>query len=310
MKKQRYLVFLFVYFLFFSCKVSNETLSKIKPVDGKPAEEQVENSESLESILTKKTTLIKKVVFYKETKLNKSVKEYNLEYISNKNLPMVLFVVKVDLNDKGIQIKPLTPNGSIGFGMQTIPDMVKSNLFDGYQTIAALNSDYFDMSTGEPRGITIVNGIPLKAKTTATRSYFGITKTGNPIIGNMKTFPNEQNMIMHAMGGFQRLVQEGKPVAQTDAAIHPRTAVAFNNNKEVFFLIVDGRSPDYSNGLTLDELAEIFHALGVREAVNLDGGGSTTYVALNQSNIAVKNRPSGGSLRKVANGWAIVSKTK
>lgn len=60
MKKQRYLVFLFVYFLFFSCKVSNETLSKIKPVDGKPAEEQVENSESLESILTKKTTLIKR----------------------------------------------------------------------------------------------------------------------------------------------------------------------------------------------------------------------------------------------------------
>ncbi len=43
-------------------------------------------------------------------------------------------------------------------------------------------------------------------------------------------------------------------------------------------VVVDGRQPDYSVGMTLPELAALFEALGVEEAINLDGGGSSVMV--------------------------------
>lgn len=304
MKKRSWLVVSLFLMFVASCKVTNEvvTVDKSKEQVVKPAEE------SLATLLTKKTNLINKVVFYNETKLAKGVNEYYLEYTSNKNLPMALFLFKVDLKEKNIAIKPLTPNGKLTFDMQTIPDMLTTNAFEGYKAIAAVNSDFFNMSTGEPRGITVIDGMAVKSVTAATRAYFGITKTGNPIIGNMKVFPDQKNMILHSLGGFHRLIDGGKPVNQTDLSIHPRTAVGYTENKEVYFLVVDGRNPEYSNGLMLSELAEIFYALGIKEAVNLDGGGSTTFVTSNGTSVMVKNKPSDGKPRKVANGWAICVK--
>lgn len=289
-----------------ACKGTNEiTIS----ADNKQEEQFVPiEEESLTNILIKKTTLINKVVFYEETKLDKGVKEYYLEYISDKKLPMVLFLFKVDLKEKNVTLRPLTPNGKLTFDMQTIPDMIATNTFEGYKTIAAINSDFFDMSTGEPRGITVIDGVALKSTTAVSRAYFGITKTGNPIIGNMKAFPDQRNMILNSLGGYHRLIEDNKQVSQTDVSVHPRTAVGYTNSKEVYLLVVDGRSPEYSNGLMLKELAEIFQALEVKDAVNLDGGGSSTFVTLNNANITVKNRPSDGKPRKVANGWAICIK--
>lgn len=308
MNKQSWLIGLFVYLLVCSCKVSNETLSRKTDSSDEKQQEQIVQQESLDALLTKKTTLVKKVVFYKETKLNNGVQEYYLEYISDKNLPMVMFLLKADLRNKDVVLKPLIPNGQLTFGMQTIPDMIGSNRFEGYKIIAAVNSDYFDMKTGEPRGITIIDGIPIKATTTSTRSYFGVTKTGNPIVGDMQVFASQKNMLQHSLGGFQKLVENGKSRNQTDISVHPRTAVGFTANKEVYFLVVDGRSEAYSNGLMLHELAEVFYALGVQEAVNLDGGGSSTFATVMQSNVIIKNRPSDGKPRKVANGWAICIK--
>lgn len=63
------------------------------------------------------------------------------------------------------------------------------------------------------------------------------------------------------------------------AARHPRTAVGFDAAKgRLWILVVDGRQPGYSDGMTLPELVGLFEALGVTEAVNLDGGGSTVMV--------------------------------
>ena len=63
------------------------------------------------------------------------------------------------------------------------------------------------------------------------------------------------------------------------AARHPRTAVGFDSDENLLWIIVvDGRQPGYSDGMTLPELAGVFEALGVEEAVNLDGGGSTVMV--------------------------------
>jgi exopolysaccharide biosynthesis protein len=56
----------------------------------------------------------------------------------------------------------------------------------------------------------------------------------------------------------------------------PRTAVGVIDTNHLVFVVVDGRSPGYSAGVTLPGLADIMTGLGVSTAYNLDGGGSST----------------------------------
>jgi exopolysaccharide biosynthesis protein len=57
---------------------------------------------------------------------------------------------------------------------------------------------------------------------------------------------------------------------------------------------VDGRQPEYSVGMSLRELASAMRALGATDALNLDGGGSTTFVVRDPAAgvLRVANRPS------------------
>lgn len=59
---------------------------------------------------------------------------------------------------------------------------------------------------------------------------------------------------------------------------HPRTAVAKMKDGKLLMITVDGRQPSVSVGMTLQELAEYLLSLGAVDAINLDGGGSTTMV--------------------------------
>ena len=59
---------------------------------------------------------------------------------------------------------------------------------------------------------------------------------------------------------------------------HPRTAVGQREDGTLVFVVVDGRQPELSVGMSLPELAELLLRLGVSDAYNLDGGGSTTMV--------------------------------
>jgi exopolysaccharide biosynthesis protein len=61
--------------------------------------------------------------------------------------------------------------------------------------------------------------------------------------------------------------------------LHPRTAAAVDETgTKLWLVVVDGRQPGYSEGVTLAELAELMVALGAETGLNLDGGGSTTLV--------------------------------
>jgi exopolysaccharide biosynthesis protein len=56
----------------------------------------------------------------------------------------------------------------------------------------------------------------------------------------------------------------------------PRTAVGIIDENHLVFVVVDGRSPGYSAGVTMTGLAEIMQGLGATTAYNIDGGGSST----------------------------------
>ncbi len=96
-----------------------------------------------------------------------------------------------------------------------------------------------------------------------------------------------------ALAGSQILVKDGESVVQHDAGgLHPRTAVAVDEEGETLWLIVvDGRQRSYSEGVTLEELAGIAVELEADRALNLDGGGSSTLVISDGKGTSVLNSP-------------------
>ena len=99
------------------------------------------------------------------------------------------------------------------------------------------------------------------------------------------------------LGGSDILLQGGEPVEINSivGGKHPRTAIGVDEEGFVYFVVADGRSTA-SVGMTLEELQRYLSEIGLVDAINLDGGGSTTMV-LQES---VMNTPSDGSERSVA----------
>jgi len=100
--------------------------------------------------------------------------------------------------------------------------------------------------------------------------------------------------VVHAVGGGPRLLSGGEwvppedfPATITDRR-HPRTAIGVSADGRVVLVVVDGRQPTHSLGMTLPELAIALRRLGAVEAMNLDGGGSSTIVVGDR----VVNQPS------------------
>lgn len=118
--------------------------------------------------------------------------------------------------------------------------------------------------------------------------------------------------IWQALGGGPNLISQSAVNITYDAEVmfgsgvgsdnpDPRTAIGFTAAKHVIMFVVDGRQAA-STGLSLPEVAQTLLALGCVEAINLDGGGSSTFVV----NGKVLNNPSDGQERRVANVFAVV----
>ncbi|MDQ6651245.1 MAG: phosphodiester glycosidase family protein [Acidobacteriota bacterium] len=88
---------------------------------------------------------------------------------------------------------------------------------------------------------------------------------------------------------------------------HPRTAIARLDSGKLLLVTVDGRQPGESIGMSLNMLASLLLELGAIEAINLDGGGSTTMVVRDK----IVNRPSDQTgERPVSDAILIFSKPK
>ncbi|MET9881811.1 phosphodiester glycosidase family protein [Streptomyces sp. NPDC006430] len=115
-----------------------------------------------------------------------------------------------------------------------------------------------------------------------------------------------------AVGGREALVVAGVPQNHDGAPNNtaaPRTAVGLSRDgRRLRILTVDGRQAD-SGGLTLTALGRLMHRLGAYEALNLDGGGSSTLLAAlsGAKALALENSPSDGQLRPVPNGLVLTA---
>jgi len=119
--------------------------------------------------------------------------------------------------------------------------------------------------------------------------------------------------VNQAIGAGPVLLKEGEVHVSSDQevffgtsipSVHPRTAVGLKADGSVILMVVDGRQSD-SRGVYLEELALLMREAGAVEAMNLDGGGSSTLVVNN----TLVNRPAGGTdEREVMSAIAVMSK--
>ncbi|MCX4776431.1 phosphodiester glycosidase family protein [Streptomyces sp. NBC_01264] len=115
-----------------------------------------------------------------------------------------------------------------------------------------------------------------------------------------------------AVGGREALVVAGVPQnhdGEPNNAAAPRTAVGFSRDgRRARLVTVDGRQRD-SGGMTLTALGRLMHRLGAHDALNLDGGGSSTLLAAltGQAALTVENSPSDGRQRPVPNGLVLTA---
>ncbi len=135
-------------------------------------------------------------------------------------------------------------------------------------------------------------------------AQLSVTSTIAPLEGDGSLWGG----LTHALAGGPHLIQNGSARSLTawrqegfsDTHLtgrSPRTAIAHTADGTVLLVTIDGRQPGWSPGMTLRELTDMLLQLGARDAVNLDGGGSTVMT----KNAAVVNRPS-ETRRSVANG--------
>lgn len=175
---------------------------------------------------------------------------------------------------------------------------------------------------GVPQGARVVEVRPNAGNTGLTAGRWVLSGSGDAA-GFLDALKADQRLELRldfepALGpedqvvaGGPRLVRDGKAAVEAEGGTlggafasmrHPRTAVGLAG-KRLVLLVVDGRQPGHSVGMSLTELAEELVALGCTDGLNLDGGGSTTLWVRG----VVLNRPSDRRERPVANGLVLFS---
>ncbi|MGZ4159631.1 MAG: phosphodiester glycosidase family protein [Neobacillus sp.] len=240
------------------------------------------------------------------------VKEKHFSFEGKDGKKIESFVVDVDVHNPSVSVEAGTPNDGSAFGLQPVRQQAAAADGNSHKVVAAVNADFFNMATGEPNGVVYKDGQGVKSQYTNSWRFFGIKKTGEAVIGDSAEYEGMKDQLQEALGGNAILVRNAQvyQTPQTGADKEPRTAVGIKADGNVFFVVIDGRQEPYSAGISMPDLAQLMIDLGAVNALNLDGGGSSTFATreLGGDSLEVDNKPSDRMERTVANSWLIVSK--
>ncbi|MBE6727638.1 MAG: hypothetical protein E7562_03210 [Ruminococcaceae bacterium] len=180
---------------------------------------------------------------------------------------------------------------------------------ENYNVVASTNGAGFNMATGEPGGLLVMGGVEYQPIN--SNGFFGILMDGTPVIATTEEYNTiYKGQVRDGIACFgDTLVKNGKIVTTNNSGRASRTAVGITKTGKVVLMVLDGRQEPVSCGGSMLEIAQIMLDAGCVHAVNLDGGGSTTYVSkpVGSEDLAVINKPSDGYARSVSTSLMIVS---
>ena len=185
----------------------------------------------------------------------------------------------------------------------------------GYNVVGAMNTA-LAYDSDAPYGYMVWNGVVLGSPEVhkGAQTYLAIDAEGNCELRSMNT-PLDGSEVTAISANFGWLVKDGELVSKTverttsDAS---RSMIGIKADGTLIFCQVDGRDAPISTGLSDYEMGEMMLSLGCVNAVNCDGGGSSTFVSKREgeSSNTMRSIPSDGSERATINSVIIVSKAK
>lgn len=185
----------------------------------------------------------------------------------------------------------------------------------GYNVVGAMNTA-LSYSSNAPCGYMVMNGVVLGTPEvhSGAKTYLAIDAEGNCELRSIST-PLDGSEVTAISANFSWLVQNGELVSKTverTSSDASRSMIGIKADGTLVFCQVDGRNAPLSSGLSNYEMGEMMLALGCVNAVNCDGGGSSTFISKREGekeNI-MRSIPSDGSERATINSVIIVSKAK
>lgn len=183
--------------------------------------------------------------------------------------------------------------------------------------VGAINAGGYDMSNGRPSGAFIMSGTQINAPTNTT---FWIDASGNAHITSAQECSTAfaAGNVLEAVASFGDIFVDGHARSDLDNSTRAsRTAIGIKADGTVVMFMVDGRQAPYSVGMTMAEVAASMEDLGCVQAINLDGGGSSTFATQREgepesstAGLTLRCRPSDGYERKVSNTIMVLSAAK
>ena len=198
---------------------------------------------------------------------------------------------------------------------ETVADMAART-----KAAAAVNAGFFVVETGAPAGLLKVRGRLLGGNSRARGAVAFLQRQGRTLLlfdrvsvdrargsyaPSLGSPVQDWQAAKHAVGGAGLLVLNGRDLdewteeriaAGFDTTRHPRTMIG-DDGTSIWLITVDGRQPWLSLGMSFTELRGLARRLGLRSALNLDGGGSTTMVV---RGVIVNNPSDASGPRKVS----------
>ena len=215
----------------------------------------------------------------------------------------IIHITKIDLQADGLSFL-VTPTDDIeGFEFKA---RTTSQFVEEFNLQLAINGDFF--KPWKDYGVfnyyphvgegVIVRGLSASQGDVTTVGFVPPQHYATLYLSrdNRASFSAPQGEIYNAISGNMSILHDGQMIPFEERPYlqnrHPRTAVGLSQDENtLIFIIVDGRQPNYSEGATLPELAQMMIDAGAYHAINLDGGGSSTLVIDDNGKITQLSSP-------------------
>lgn len=190
----------------------------------------------------------------------------------------------------------------------------------GLNVVGGVNASWFNINTGEPSGYLVMNGVVHHDN--SSRAFLAAFDDGSvnvfregTTLAQAEASQSEKQgktvQIVEAVDALVAMVWDGKVVVSQsgNSGYYPRTSVGIKADGTVVLFQADGTMAPRSVGYTAEEEARMMVALGCVAAIQLDEGGSSTYLSQREgeSDLTMRNTPAGGSERVVSGTILVVS---
>ena len=222
------------------------------------------------------------------------------------------YVMEVDMSNPNITVMPsykdMDPTQN--FGTQVLSQQAAAAERLGYNVVGGINTN-LSWDTVKPFGMLVINGEVYCNDTTRGGSYLAVDKNNKAEL-RPGTQPLDGSEWQAVTANFGWLVKDGVNVAPTadhaSGSRAPRTCIGIKADGTLVLFVVDGRQDPVSVGMSMNELGNMLLELGCVNAVNCDGGGSSTFLSKREgASLSVKNVPSDGTERATLCGLLVVS---